>query len=197
MKKKFYLCLPAIALATAGAFCLLFITGCQEPVKKTAKVNINDGNEFPAFLAGTWNCDTDDWELVIDPNGRITKARVSIGRVEMVPDKITRVPMKESGEGVFEPGEWIVKYDPNTSEMLVQIGIKHFKARKGDDIIEGSSKDTFIGPVDPNGMLWEADWISIPEYFVSTDKYKNYSLPIDENEFFRGKVMFKKVNKQK
>ena len=63
--------------------------------------------------------------------------------------------------------------------------------------MEGSSKDTFIGPVDPNGMLWEADWISIPEYFVSTDKYKNYSLPIDENEFFRGKVMFKKVNKQK
>ncbi|MFA5291398.1 MAG: hypothetical protein WC496_00015 [Phycisphaerae bacterium] len=174
-------------------FCLMVLGGCGEEQKKPAAKKVNE--TAAAFLAGTWQGDMEDWLIVIDANGHVTRARVPIGRVEMTPDKITKVPMKQGGQGVYKPGQWFVQYDPNTKEMMVEINIKHFKARMGKNTVEGRSRDVFVGPVEPNGMLWTADWVSEPHYLASTDKQKKIALAVDPNEYYKGQVIFKKVRK--
>ena len=174
----------------------MVLGGCGEEQKQHAANKVNESPRvFPVFLAGTWDGDMEDWQIVIDANGHAAKARIPIGRVEITPGKLTRVPMKAGGEGDFESGQWLVQYDPGTKEMMVEINLKHFKARMGKSIVEGSSRDIFVGPVDPNGMLWQADWVSEPHYFASTDKQKKISLVVDPNEYYRGRVIFRKVMK--
>ena len=164
--------------------CIVFLlgfAGCQKSAKTTPPVDgvevvVEDGSEFPEFLAGTWEADKGGWEITFEPDGRLSSAVITMGRVKVEPGKKTVIPMKKGGTGVYEPGEWLAQYSPANRELVVKIVIERYRLEMGDDVLSGNLKDIFAGKVSEDGRYWLAEWFSYPEYIVNTDVFKNHSL---------------------
>ena len=184
-----------------GMVLFLSINGCQTDNAQSGldgrNSAIEGGVDFPVFLAGTWKSDKNGWEIVLEKDGSISSVVHTIARVRLKPDEVTKVPMKEEGEGIFMPGEWAAYYQSKDRRLTVDITLDSFKNRKGTDIVEGSSMDTFVGSVSEDGKQWQAEWFSYPEYFVTTGEYDQYQLPEDPNENPKGVLIFSKVEQSK
>lgn len=176
---------------------LAVLAGCQNiagnNAEKAVDVFVEGGGQFPEFLVGQWKEERTGWEFVFESDGSISSAVHTIGRVKLKPGQTTEVPMIENGKGVFEPDLWIVQYFPERNELLVEITLKHFRAQKGEQIVEGSSRDIFIGPIAKDKQQWTTEWFAFPEYIVSTDTYDNYALPVDYDENPQTTLIFEKV----
>ena len=82
--KRFVLLLVYIFLAAA-------LAGCQNSAayKNGVEVTVDGDGQFPAFLVGTWKAEEGGWEFVFEPDGKISSAIVSIGRVKLQPGRTT------------------------------------------------------------------------------------------------------------
>ena len=61
-----------------------------ERLTNSPEVRIIDGDgRFPSFIAGTWRADRGGWEIVFEPDGKISSAVVSLGRVRIRPGQVT------------------------------------------------------------------------------------------------------------
>lgn len=182
-------------------FCLLMslLGGCksQPPKESAIEVVIDGDGEFPDFLVGRWKADRGGWEFVFEPDGTISSAVVSIGRVTMRPGQTTTVPMKLGGKGLFEPGRWTVQYSQAQRELIVEIVIDRFYIEMGDNVLRGNTRDFFVGSVSGDGQLWPVERISFPEYIADTKKNPNRKLPLDPNEHARERLLFQKVQELK
>jgi hypothetical protein len=178
---------------------VFLVVGCRssDAKKSSVEVIIDGDGSFPAFLVGRWIADKGGWEIVFEPDGTISWAVVSLGRVKMKPGQVTTTQMKLGGEGVFEAGPWMVQYSREKRELIVEITIEHFRVEMGDRLLQGQTRDFFIGLVSADGRLWWADRYSFPEYIVDTEKYPNYKLPIDPNDNPRESLVFQKVTTPK
>lgn len=175
--------------------CILLLCGCNNAGRKAMDVIVDGNGQFPENLAGIWRSDNDAWEFDIKPDGKIAWAIISLGDVKIEPGKTTRVPMKEGGEGVFEPGQWTVWYLQKQHEMTVEITIDYFRTELGKDVIHGKTRDLFTGSVSQDGTLWYTQRFSYPEYIVDTQKYHEYKLPVDPNENPKENLLFRKITK--
>jgi hypothetical protein len=158
---------------------LLALAGCQEPGKKIenpVEVHIEGGDEFPDSLAGTWRNSKRGWEIVFEPDGTISSVVHTIGRVRLRPGEVEKKPLIREGQGVYEPGQWMVQYDAIANELAVEILLDHFRAQSGVSIVSGHSRDLFIGPVAEDGKSWSPEWYSYPTYFITTDIHKDFKI---------------------
>jgi hypothetical protein len=168
--------------------------GCRSCIKNSGvEVTVEQDGQFPASLVGTWKADSGGWQFVIDSDGRITSAVVSIGRVKLKPGRKTTVPMEMGGKGIFTPGLWTLQYLPDQRQLIVEIVIESFRVEMGDNIVKGKTRDFFAGQVTKDGTQWWTERFSYPEYIVDTDKFPNYTLPTDPNENPRENILFQKV----
>jgi hypothetical protein len=161
---------------------LLLVAGCGHPLgRRTAGVQVvvEGGLPFPPALAGRWKADRDGWELVFAPNGSLSAAVISLGRVRVVPGQTRRAPTKTGQDAVFTPGPWTVQYLPNTREMTVRITMAHVRIDLGGNLIEGSSTDVFTGPVSPAGDAWKVEWTTFTRYTARTPEGKSFDLSTD------------------
>jgi len=180
-------------LVLAGFAVLLSgLAGCQDP-NKGIEVIIEGGGEFPEFLVGKWRADRDGWEFVFEPDGTISSAVISLGRVRMKPGEITTVPMKMGGKGVFEPDEWMVHYAPVGRELMVKISLKNFYVELGKGALEGKSTDIFAGPISQDGKVWQVDWTSFPDYTAHTAEHPNFNLSERTDSGITKSLVFEKV----
>jgi hypothetical protein len=179
----------------AYALSVFLLGGCQSSSADRAgvKVIIEGDEQFPEFLVGIWRADRQGWEFVFEPDGTISSAVISLGRIRLKPAEVTTVPMKLGGKGTFEPDQWMVYYIPATRELTVKIALKRFNINVGSNIIEGAGTDIFIGPISQDGNLWQADWTSFPEYKAHTDVYSNFDLSVDPNYGITNTLTFEKV----
>ncbi len=177
-----------------GVHCLLLclavcLCGCQpgseqgdqaevEPVD----VVVEGGGEFPENLAGKWIADEQGWEIVFERDGSISSAVISLGRIELQPGQVTKVPMMMDGEGVFEAGKWLVHYVPETRELTVWIVLNDFRVVMGESILEGSSTDLFVGRVSEDGNAWPVEWTSYPNYIGHTPELENFDFSGEDRE---------------
>ena len=86
------------------ALFLLALTGCQRPALYdmtlgSVEVFIEGGGEFPQFLVGRWKADKQGWEIVFEPDGTISEARIAMGRTRIVPGQITTLETYGGGTG--------------------------------------------------------------------------------------------------
>jgi hypothetical protein len=169
-----------LLISSACVLIAVSFINCSAPVedKSGIRVTVEGGGQFPEFLAGKW-VGGEGWEFTFEPNGVISSAVFSLGRIKMKPGQITRVPMKMGGEGVYEPGEWLVDYDPNTRELTVEVSLKNFRIQIGDSIVEGKGTDIFTGKVSENGKDWLVTWNSFPQYKAHTPEYPDYNMAVD------------------
>lgn len=76
------------------AFFLLALTGCWGPARYnmspgSVEVFVEGDGEFPEFLVGKWEGDKKGWGFVFEPDGKISVARIAMGRTKIIPGKIT------------------------------------------------------------------------------------------------------------
>jgi len=158
------------------------IGGCTCPPHQAAadvKVIVEGGGSFPDSLAGRWQASQHGWEFEFEPDGRIASAILSLGRVRVVPGKATTVPTKSDHQAVLVPGPWTVHYIPSTSELTVEIVMDHVRVEMGSNILEGSSTDTFVGPVDASNRTWHVQWTSFTRYLAHTADGASLNLSTD------------------
>ena len=67
----------------------------------------------------------------------------------------------------------------------------------GDNVVQGKTRDFYIGQISSDGQSWWADRYKFPEYVVDTEKYPNYKLPFDPNDNQSESVTFQKVIESK
>jgi hypothetical protein len=156
-------------------------------------VTIDGDGKFPDFLIGRWKADRGGWEFNFEPDGTISSAVVSIGRVTMKPGQTTTVPMQLGGKGIFEPGRWTVQYSHAQRELIVEIVIDHFHIEMGDNVLRGKTRDFFVGLVSQDGQLWPVERISFPEYIADTKQNPDRRLPLGPNDNARESLLFQKV----
>jgi hypothetical protein len=175
----------------------ILLSACQGPNQQPIQQTINntdilltEGGAFPAELSGIWIADREGWELLVNPDGSIVTGIMTVGRVPAKPGLTTQVPLAEEGMGLVEAGKWSVQYTRSNRELAVEIVLNKFTFVKGADIVEGKSRDLFVGRVSKDGKTWTAEWISQPEYVVTTSTQSQVPLPIDEEQKTMGTIVF-------
>ncbi|UCC98854.1 MAG: hypothetical protein JSW66_02965 [Phycisphaerales bacterium] len=182
--------------------CSLFASllyGCHNHAGNEGGVEviIEGGRSFPDFLVGTWKAERGGWEFVFEPDGTISSAVVSLGRVRLKPGQVTTVPMQLDGEGVFRPGPWAVQYSYEQRELIVDIKIEDFRIELGEGVVKGRTQDIFVGSISGDGRLWWAERFSYPEYIADTKKYPNHKLDVEHSDTPREGLLFQKVGESK
>jgi hypothetical protein len=157
--------------------------GCSRPLDKhtdPVTVSIEGGGKFPDVLAGRWKADQDGWEFLFEPDGRIASAVISLGCVTVVPGQATTTPTLSGGHAVFTPGPWVVHYDPTTSILTVKIAMERVRVPMGINLLEGSSTDTFSGPISAATGTWQAEWTTFTHYTARTGENTPVDLSTDQ-----------------
>jgi hypothetical protein len=191
MRLIVYLALGAL-MAIAGG-------GCQSAPDDSSngvKVVIEGKGAFPKALAGRWRANRDGWQLVFEPDGRLSAAVLSLGQVQVAPGKRTTVPTRSGGEGVFDPGLWTVHYVPATQELTVKISMDHVRIELGGNTLEGNSTDIFAGKVVPSDGLWQAEWTTFTDYTAQTPEGLAVKLATDATYGEAKLLTFRKVPTQ-
>ena len=178
---------------------MLLLCGCRNPVasEKAMEVIIEGGESFPDFLVGTWKSDRGGWEFVFEPDGTISSAVISLGRVRIKPGQVTTVPMQLGGKGIFKPGPWTVQYSYEQRQLIVDIKIDDFRTELGEGVVKGKTQDVFVGSISGDGRLWWAERFSYPEYIADTKKFRNYKLTVERSDTPREGLLFQKVQETK
>ena len=159
--------------------------GCSPPLHRPpdrVRVVVEGGDPFPSALAGRWTARQHGWEFQIEPDGRISWAILSLGRVRVVPGRTTALPTKSGGRAVFTPGVWIVHYRPNTRELTLEVTMDHVRVEMAGNILEGSSTDVFVGPVAATGRTWQTQWTTFTRYTAHTPDDASFELSTDPGE---------------
>jgi hypothetical protein len=156
---------------TVVCLATVLVAGCITPANKPSnpmQVIVEGTGQFPASIAGRWQSDQDGWEFVLDPNGRISSAIISFGRVRVKPGQTATTTTLDGGKAVFEPGPWVVHYVPSTAELTIKITMSHVRVETVDNVLEGHSTDVFVGKVQPAEGLWEVQWTTFAHYTART-----------------------------
>ncbi|MFA6176063.1 MAG: hypothetical protein WC765_05745 [Phycisphaerae bacterium] len=191
MKKTYFLCSYALML-----LCTLFLTACQESVKKerAVEVIVEDSNQFPEFLVGRWKAEGNrGWEFVFERNGTISSIVHTLGTVHLKPNEITTVPMKMDGQSIYEPGKWVVDYEPTTNILTVEIDLKSFYLEIGTGTVEGSCSDIFTGPISENKLIWRVNWVTFLNAMAHTPENPSTDLSSDPIYGESQDIIFNKV----
>jgi hypothetical protein len=172
-------CRPTKGNALVKSACKLAIVllltttlgGCRAPQPKPVqevRVVLEGTDAFPEALAGRWKADRDGWEFVVQPDGRLASAVVSLGRVTVTPGQTVTVPTRSGGEAVFEPGPWTVHYAAPGRLLTVRIAMDYVRVEMGESTLEGESADTFSGPVMLDDGIWQVQWTTFTDYTART-----------------------------
>jgi hypothetical protein len=176
---------------------VVLIGGCNRPLHEPAgdvKVIVEGGGPFPRSLAGRWQASQQGWEFEFEPDGRIAAAILSLGRVRVVPGRTTTMPTKSGHQAVFTPGPWTVHYMPSTRELTVEIVMDHVRVEMGGNILEGSSTDTFVGPVAASNRTWPVQWTTFTRYVAHTPDGASVNLSTDPTCGETKSLTFEKMN---
>jgi hypothetical protein len=160
----------------------MLVVGCSSSLDNQAggvSVIVEENQVFPGDAAGRWKADEQGWEFVLAPDGRILSAVIGLGRVRVAPGRVTTVPTKSGGEGVFAPGPWTVHYVPSTKQLTIRITMDRVCVEMAGNSVEGTSTDVFAGPIDPARGVWQAQWTTFTRYTVRTPEKPSIDLSTD------------------
>jgi hypothetical protein len=196
MKKGLSIAMVTVLLALAGCFGSRRTNSNENETSnnKGTDVIIEGKGEFPEFLVGRWKANEGGWQFVFEPDGTISSAVISMGRITMYPGEIARIPMKMGGISVFEPGPWLVHYIPKARELTVSIAIENFYSEMGGGVVEGSVRDIFVGTVDEDALTWKVSWTNFLNARSHTKKHPNFDLSNDPDYGDSRTITFEKVS---
>jgi hypothetical protein len=176
------------------AVLILFTAGCQESAKKgePVKTTVKSDSNFPKFLVGVWEADTFRWAFKFEPDGKISRLIHTMGVPIKVEEGMYYSENPDTNDsGLFTIGPCNTDYDPETKVLKVSVILDYFHIEIQGQVLEGSSKDLFEGPVSEENLIWNVNW-------------RNYGFvegsdPPDVNEIDANpeKLVFRKVDIEK
>jgi hypothetical protein len=161
-------------------FLSVWLLGCHGPARPTFVPR-----PLPPEVAGTWQAQDSPWKIVLSADGTLSSAVIPMGRVEIRPNRTTRVEMKDGSFSTYTAGDCVVDYTPATRELFVSVKMKKIHIVFLDNLIEGNSMDRFVGPVSEDGKTWTADWITVFDY--------GPRFPQDPNDIYAQPLIFEKI----
>jgi hypothetical protein len=182
-----------------GTVCVVLGAGGCQPRRQ--RLEIPDKSElvligtssFPENLAGRWLDDRMRWDIVIEKDGQISEVIHNMGRVTVKLGQVTNVPLRDGGEAIMQPGQWVLQYDGDSREMAISLDIDKVRFQMGSQIVEGFCRDFLYGEVSEDYSTWVAHWNTFPKYYVTAGEYDHYELPMDEHLQDMGVITFKRV----
>jgi hypothetical protein len=181
-------------------FCFMLgvLCGCQktqkiQSIEDGLDIEVLGGTTFPIELAGTWRCQENKWEIIIEENGTVSWVLNPLGGAWMEPGKKLEVPMKMNRISTYDVGEWKAVYDHKTSFFTIEIIIPYFEIGMGMNTLHGDSVDIFSGRMDAEKEVWEAEWFSTATYIVSTKELGEHELDMSDDPN-KGVVIFKRFD---
>jgi hypothetical protein len=184
--------------------------GCFEHSKKTEtvkdpnalpkgiKVMTADGSKFPKYLAGTWIQEGEiSREFVFTPDGRLESVVIGIGETRMYPLGTVKKPLIDGGQGIFVSGQWDAIYTPKTRELSVLIETTSFRMQVKEQVLEGKMKEYFVGTISKDGLRWDVQYVSLPEYYSTTKEFGRKTLMGGDEEVEETMVFHKVLPAQK
>lgn len=193
-------------MLVAGCGLLAASLGCHKQTAKTTQAPVDPNVRpvvlvaaaaFPKEMVGVWENKEHGWILKFEEDGRLSKIRHTVGRMDVTAGKKAEFPLVRGGEGTMDPGPWQVEYNGLTGELIVEIILNGFSYSVDGHLITGSSRDLFTGTAPKAGEnVWRAMWINFPNFVATTaDKqYENYELPFDEGMEDQGIIEFEKIS---
>jgi hypothetical protein len=156
--KKTLLLLPVV-------FCLLFLAGCQEAVKKdrSNKIVVKAGGKFPEFLAGTWKADNLIWQIEFGTDGQILSVVYVLWneKIDLKQGYIYDEGKEKDSYAYFVLGPCGGTYNPATRELKVKLTMQEYEIRVLPDAsLKGRSEDYIEGTISEDGTKWNANWRS-------------------------------------
>jgi len=159
----------------------LLMCGCPRSVDRGPVVK----SVLPEDIAGTWKARESAWKIVLDRNGTVSSAVVSMGEVEVRPNKTTEFDMKDGSISRIKGGDCVVDYTAATRNLYVSIEVEEVHIVFGEAVIDGNSVDRFIGHVSEDGKEWVVDWINVFDY--------GPRFPQDPNDVYAQPLIFEKI----
>ncbi|HSV99761.1 MAG TPA: hypothetical protein VLI39_06295 [Sedimentisphaerales bacterium] len=163
----------AETLVIAACVTISTVAGCHRPQSGPVSVSpvvvvTEDGSAFPAVLAGRWKADRHGWEFVVEPDGRISSAVLSFGRVAVLPGRTTTLTTTTGEQATLTAGPWAIHYDPASALLTIKIAMDHVRVPMTPNLLEGSSTDVFTGVLSPSMDAWQAEWTTFTSYKAHT-----------------------------
>jgi hypothetical protein len=146
---------------------LMVLGGCNEGQKApepAAKSNL------PPQLSGVWKQIHVDgeggnqWAMVITEDGRVSEVLIELGAAIVKPGEVTKEEMRDGQFSTFDTGPAYTNYNPKTREFTVAFELKHFQLRMGNEVVEGSAKYAFTGPVAEDWNTWNTTFAEEFDY---------------------------------
>ena len=134
---------------------VLSVCGCQQEVgiETGGEAAGSDIERFPEFLVGTWSSSGGDWEFVFEPDGTISSALISFGRVRVKPGQVSEVDAPAGQVKMFEAGEFTVDYDSSSRELKVVANIDSLYMGSSEKYVNGNSRFDWPGE-DASGVSY-------------------------------------------
>jgi hypothetical protein len=163
-------------------------SGCNQQNHISTKQKSNIKQQFPSYLVGMWkgeDKDTSLWEFTFEQDGKISKLTNFLGlQVNVSEGQADRKIPELNIDQACTLGPVEVNYEPDSRTLSVKVVTDYYMFYVAEQMIEGSSVDTFTGPISEDGSTWDAEWRS----FSGTSN----GPPIDFNNPVIVKVAFYK-----
>ncbi len=140
--------------------------------------------KLPEIVVGTWQAQDSPWRITLGAEG-VVSAVIPLGVVQIRPNQVTEVEMKDGSVSTYKAGDCYAEYNPLNRELFVSIEIEELHIRFMDEKLEGNSIDRFIGTVSEDGQTWDAELINIFDY--------GPRFPQGENGIYPEPMVFEKV----
>ena len=146
------------------AFCLIFLSGCQESSKKEKSGNAINHKNIPATMVGVWQAEPAAgaiWAFKIEPDGSIPKLIHPVaGEIVVKEGGYDTEGMDPGTYAAFVMGPCESSYDAVSKIITVHIVLDTFTMKFPQGDLTGKSDDYFKGKVSNDGKTWEADWLN-------------------------------------
>ena len=146
----------SVFLAAAFAAAVFSLAGCQLTHRGISRI--------PSNLMGTWKTQDPAWQITLNQDGNIESVLIPMGQIIIKPNQTNTMQMIDGQISIFETGDFETSFDPISNELFAKILISHLNIKIGDDYIEGSREDVFVGPLAEDGKQWNATWFQIFDY---------------------------------
>jgi len=158
--------------AVCGVIALAFV-GCQ------------GRSVLPPDIAGTWKAYDSPWKIVLSPDGKVASAVIPMGRVEIRPNRTTKVELRGGGISTYKVGDCTVDYTPETRELFVSVDVQEFHIVLMDKRLDSNIMYYLVGEVSKDGKIWEPNFIEVFGYGTRLAK--------DPNDLSATPLTFEKV----
>ncbi|MCD4831980.1 MAG: hypothetical protein K8R02_09310 [Anaerohalosphaeraceae bacterium] len=149
-------------LSCVVLFIIIFLQliGCRTPYGSHHNVSVGTSS-YLEYPVGIWQSKEHNWAFKIEEDGEISKLIHPLGGPMTIEEGSKELEGSEEGTfAVFALGPVENYYDSAERKLCVEVILDLFHMKLPNGVLEGNSRDSFIGNISENGKAWKANWLN-------------------------------------